>query len=300
METVMISKTTCAALAIAMIGATALTTTDAFAFRPSARVASFRAMPRHAAVTRTAHVVKPTRTYSSPRLFPPKINPGSVTAFVRPKWVMPAGKGTKVADAIPVKPAPYRTPALPGNKVGQLPGVKPGPLNRPALPGDKLGSHIPTVPGPNNPGTPNPGGNNWPSRPWPSGPGGGVEMQPSPVTVEQPSSVSVPAPAVTVERVMTQRPVSVIQRAADNGAQACAIPPLAAAIDALLPTAPLSATDRALVSALRTAIADLAAAGNEPGARELEAKAMAMFGYQKMWLACGQGAFRWEKLTMPG
>jgi hypothetical protein len=75
------------------------------------------------------------------------------------------------------------------------------------------------------------------------------------------------------------------------------IPPLAAAIDDLLPQADLSATDLDKVKVLRAKIKEAAAAGKEEAAREAEAQAMAIMGYKKAWLACGPGTFIWMKLS---
>jgi hypothetical protein len=75
------------------------------------------------------------------------------------------------------------------------------------------------------------------------------------------------------------------------------IPPLAAALDDLLPTADLSATDFDNVKALRAKIKAAAAAGKEEAAREVEAQAMAILGYKKAWLACGPGTFIWLKIS---
>jgi len=75
------------------------------------------------------------------------------------------------------------------------------------------------------------------------------------------------------------------------------IPPLAVAIDDLLPQADLSATDLDKVKGLRAKIKEAAAAGKEEAAREAEAQAMAILGYKKAWLACGPGTFIWLKMS---
>jgi hypothetical protein len=72
-------------------------------------------------------------------------------------------------------------------------------------------------------------------------------------------------------------------------------PPLAAALDELLPTAQLAAADLDAVKALRVAIADLAAAGKYMPARAVEEQAMSMLGYGKLWSRCGDGGFAWTK-----
>jgi hypothetical protein len=71
------------------------------------------------------------------------------------------------------------------------------------------------------------------------------------------------------------------------------VPPLAAAIDRLLPKAELAGADREQVVALREQIRQLMAAGRERAAREPEEQAMRILGYKKAWLRCGPGTFRW-------
>ena len=75
------------------------------------------------------------------------------------------------------------------------------------------------------------------------------------------------------------------------------IPPLAAAIDGLLPEAGLSGPDLEKVKALRAEMSAAAAAGKEEAAREVEERAMQILGYKKMWLACGRGTFLWMKMS---
>jgi hypothetical protein len=75
------------------------------------------------------------------------------------------------------------------------------------------------------------------------------------------------------------------------------IPPLAAAIDGLLPDAGLSTPDLEKVKALRAEMSAAAAAGKEEAAREVEERAMQILGYKKMWLACGRGTFLWMKMS---
>lgn len=77
------------------------------------------------------------------------------------------------------------------------------------------------------------------------------------------------------------------------------MPPLAAAIDELLPRASLTSTDRQKVAALREEIRRLAAAGDEAAARKTEEQAMRLLGYRKAWLRCGPGTFGWVKLAPP-
>jgi len=89
-----------------------------------------------------------------------------------------------------------------------------------------------------------------------------------------------------------------------SGALACdptnrggpAIPPLAAAVDQLLPKTELSKPDAEKVTALRERIRALAAAGKLESAREAEEQAMRILGYRKTWLFCGPGTFMWMKV----
>lgn len=73
------------------------------------------------------------------------------------------------------------------------------------------------------------------------------------------------------------------------------IPPLAAGIDELLPTARLSEADMTKVTELRQMIQVLSTAGKVGAARDVEEVAMNLLGYQKVWLRCGLGTFDWEK-----
>jgi hypothetical protein len=75
------------------------------------------------------------------------------------------------------------------------------------------------------------------------------------------------------------------------------IPPLAAALDELLPTAQLSAVDLNKVTMLRELIRELSANGKEASARDVEEVAMKLLGYQKLWLRCGFGTFNWINLA---
>jgi hypothetical protein len=74
------------------------------------------------------------------------------------------------------------------------------------------------------------------------------------------------------------------------------VPPLAAALDALLPRAALSEADLGKVKDLRAQIKTLAATGKTREARETEEQAMLLLGYKKDWLKCGEGTFQWMKL----
>lgn len=73
------------------------------------------------------------------------------------------------------------------------------------------------------------------------------------------------------------------------------IPPLAAGIDQLLPTAQISEDDKAKVTELRQTINDLSANGKLAAARNVEEVAMYYLGYQKISLQCGVGTFAWAQ-----
>jgi hypothetical protein len=75
------------------------------------------------------------------------------------------------------------------------------------------------------------------------------------------------------------------------------IPPLAAGIDRLLPTAQLSEADRSEVTELRKRIQEMSTDGKVSAARDIEEAAMKRLGYQKVWLRCGLGTFNWEPQT---
>jgi hypothetical protein len=74
------------------------------------------------------------------------------------------------------------------------------------------------------------------------------------------------------------------------------IPPLAVALDKLLPQSTLSETDLAKIKELQAQIKTLAATGKIKEARETETQAMRILGYKKVWLKCGPGTFQWVKL----
>ncbi len=77
------------------------------------------------------------------------------------------------------------------------------------------------------------------------------------------------------------------------------VPPLAAALDELLPRVSLSASHRETVVALRERIRQLDAGGDKEGARQVEEQAMNLLGYRKVWLRCGPGTFAWAKDDPP-
>jgi hypothetical protein len=75
------------------------------------------------------------------------------------------------------------------------------------------------------------------------------------------------------------------------------IPPLAAALDNLLPNAKLADAEMDNLKALRAEIAKLAADHKMEQARLVEAQAMKILGYTRMSLRCGSGTFMWRKFT---
>lgn len=95
-----------------------------------------------------------------------------------------------------------------------------------------------------------------------------------------------PRPSIASQPIASQ-PVASQCAAAGN------IPPLAAGIDQLLPTAQLSQDDKAKVTELRQVIQDLSVNGQVAVARNVEEVAMYYLGYQKISLQCGVGTFAW-------
>jgi hypothetical protein len=73
-------------------------------------------------------------------------------------------------------------------------------------------------------------------------------------------------------------------------------PPLAAAIDNLLPEAKLSPADIEKVRTLRAQIKDAVAAGQEREAREAELQAMRVLGYERAFTRCR--SFSWRKIEI--
>jgi hypothetical protein len=72
-------------------------------------------------------------------------------------------------------------------------------------------------------------------------------------------------------------------------------PPIAAALDDLLPKAELPAADLEKVRGLRAEIATLVASNNMREARHAEEQAMAILGYREALTRCGPGSFLWSK-----
>lgn len=74
-------------------------------------------------------------------------------------------------------------------------------------------------------------------------------------------------------------------------------PPLGELLDKLMLEVSIGDADLARVTALRTEMARLAAAGDLRRARALEAEAMQIMGYQKRAVLsrCGAGSFHWVK-----
>jgi len=117
-----------------------------------------------------------------------------------------------------------------------------------------------------------------------------------PVAVPAAAPVAVPmhvATAASSAAGTQARPAFTQPSAVSQCGAADTNPELAAAIDELLPTADLSKEEIAKVTELRRMISDLAADGKLAAARNVEEAAMFYFGYQKIWLQCGQGTFVW-------
>ena len=105
-------------------------------------------------------------------------------------------------------------------------------------------------------------------------------------------ALSVAALGSAATPVAQAQPVAIPQCGA-----AANIPPLAAGIDRLLPTAQLSEADMSKVTELRKMIQVMSADGKVAAARDIEEVAMKLLGYQKVWLRCGLGTFDWEPQT---
>lgn len=72
------------------------------------------------------------------------------------------------------------------------------------------------------------------------------------------------------------------------------LPAIGASIDSALKEANLSASELSKLHAMRKGMRRLPAAQQER-ARELEERAMALLGYEKVYLRCGPGTFGWMK-----
>lgn len=123
-----------------------------------------------------------------------------------------------------------------------------------------------------------------------------------PVQLPVPVQVPVAAPVTAPARVAAASSSAVAAQASTAvappaGASQCGtgegIPPLAAGIDELLPTAQLPDDVRTKVTELRQTIQDMATNGKLAAARNIEEVAMYYLGYQKIWLQCGLGTFAW-------
>src|SRR5205814_2009069 len=73
------------------------------------------------------------------------------------------------------------------------------------------------------------------------------------------------------------------------------IPPLAVALDALLPEAKLADSELTKIKNMRAQMKRLAGRRKEKDARKIEEEAMKILGYDRAWLACGPGTFMWMK-----
>src|SRR4051794_28883461 len=84
-------------------------------------------------------------------------------------------------------------------------------------------------------------------------------------------------------------------RPANNPAAQTNIPPLGASFDDTISEAKLSPADAAKVKELQAKMVKLAASGKQDTARDAEAEAMRILGYEKAYLRCGPGTFWWRK-----
>ncbi len=84
-------------------------------------------------------------------------------------------------------------------------------------------------------------------------------------------------------------------RPANNPAAQTNIPPLGASLDDTISEAKPSPADAAKVKELRAKMTKLAAIGKQDAARDAEAEAMRILGYEKAYMRCGPGTFMWRK-----
>jgi len=103
--------------------------------------------------------------------------------------------------------------------------------------------------------------------------------------------------ALALAIVLASLVVAPVSACGARNAEGPRIPPLAAALDDLLPQVPLAPAEREAVTALRAQVGELAANGQEGAAREVEEQAMRILGFSKLWLACGPGTFVWAKFS---
>ena len=73
------------------------------------------------------------------------------------------------------------------------------------------------------------------------------------------------------------------------------VPPLAAALDELLPNANLTEAQLERVRVFRAEMERFAADNREAEARQIEEQAMLILGYTKAYPMCGRAAFWWLK-----
>jgi hypothetical protein len=237
---------------------------------------------------------------------------------------------TTTATAAGSHPGPLKVmiPTAPGfpqkeptNSTAGVAGKTPGPLKAP-MPSAAIASTFPgtlKVPAPSvkggidnicpfNPSKCGPQPSGGSSQTQPSGgsnqtqpSGGGIVVVTPGMPVQYPVAVPVPvttvAPIATVATgaIATATTAGAAYAQAKPGAQGCGqnIPPLAATIDAVLPTAQLPAVDMTRVAVMRDLIQQLASSGKEASARDVEEVAMNILGYNKEWLRCGYGSFTW-------
>jgi hypothetical protein len=221
---------------------------------------------------------------------------------------VPGSVGNASAGSAGQKPDPFKVPGaqagagpiasqkpvglkVPGTQTGGQTGPgpiasqKPDPLKVP------MPSNSGNPPAPTPTPTPTPGPSNSGNQGSPSGNGPVVILAPQ-IPLGMGVSVATPVPVPVTTGAVAQPGPSVIPVAKCVAGN---IPALGAAIDALLPTAQLSADDMTRVTQMRALIGDLVANNGEESARDVEQAAMLILGYTKLWLRCGYGTFTWIK-----
>lgn len=223
---------------------------------------------------------------------------GSKTADYPPKIPMPQSPGVSTTVGSSKYPLPkypsagsiLKKPEIP---VAELPPFKPHPPIDDVCPNNPL--KCPPQGSGSNGGS---GGGSSGKTSGGSNSGGGPIVIVAPqVPVQVPVAVPYSVPgrvAMAPSYASTQaRPSVASQPVASQCGADGSIPPLAAGIDQLLPTAQLSPDNMAKVTELRQTIQDMSAAGKVAAARNVEEVAMYYLGYQKIWLPCGAGTFAW-------
>lgn len=288
-----ISSLSTVALGLAAIGsatgpAAALSPADVLA---GARHATAASAPVHSTAPAASAGILPSNQTAHPPLIVPQTLPS-----VGPKGPV-AGSGLSPAPhpypLIIPQGVPSAGPKSPIVSTGILPPM--GPKSPAPGPQPVPGSGTPA--GPAKDPTPGPVVtappvddvcSTNPSKCLPKPPGGPIAILTPRVQVPVPFQVRMPTGTGAV--AVQAKPAIVSQ----NCDAAATVPPLAAGIDALLPSARLSEADMGRVTSLRQTIQELSADGKEAAARDAEEIAMNLLGYQKVWVSCGVG-FNWVR-----